>query len=173
MNKPIIIIAIIIATLAIAAVGVLFWKNQKLTQEKAGVEKELAVLKSSDLAKEIELLSFKLKTTEKSLSESGSEVSRLGSRVQTLETNLNKIRPYLSAIDAVQKVVTGETGITKASVANADPKVAVLNDLEISGYWREAKDNIHFDGGRVSSYNQRFFGDAISAMVSRVLNLLP
>ena len=173
MNKYIVIIAIIIAILAAAAAGVLFWKNQTLTQEKAGVEKELAVLKASDLAKEVELLSFKLKTVEKSLSESENEASRLGSRVQTLETSLNKIKPYLSAIDAVQKVVNGETGITKASLANADPKISALKDPEISNYWRKAKDYINFDGDRVSSYDQRFFGYAISAIISRIFNLLP
>ena len=172
MNKYIVIISVIVAILAIAAVGVLFWKNQKLTQEKAGVEKELAVLKSSDLAKEVGLLSFKLKTAEKSLSESESEASRLGSRVQTLETNLNKIKPYLSAIDAVQKVITGEIGITKTSLANADPKISALKDSEISDQWRKAKDYINFDGDRVSSYDQRFFGYAISAIISRIFNLL-
>ena len=180
MNKSIVIIPIIIVIVVLAGGGYFFYQNQGLTKqvsdlkgEKAGVEKELAVLKASDLAKEVELLSFKLKATQKSLSESESEASRLGSRVQTLETSLNKIKPYLSAIDAVQKVVTAETGITKASIANADPKVAVLKDPEISDRWRKAKDNIHFDGDRVSSYNQRFFGDAISTMVSRIFNLLP
>lgn len=171
---------IIIIVIALGAGGYFFWQNAvlndqltNLKNEKSKVETELAVLKTSDLAKEVERLSSKLKTTEQNLSKSEQEVSRLGARVNTLETSLAKIKPYLSAIDAVQKVENGETGITKVSMANADPKVAVLQDPEISDHWRKAKDNIHFDGDRVSSYNQSFFGDAISAMVSRIFNLLP
>lgn len=171
---------IIIIVIALGAGGYFFWQNAvlndqltNLKNEKSKVDTELAVLKTSDLAKEVERLSLKLKTTEQNLSKSEQEVSRLGARVNTLETSLTKIKPYLSAIDAVQKVVTAETGITKASVANADPQVAALKDPEISDHWRKAKDYINFDGDRVSSYNQRFFGDAISAMVSRIFNLLP
>lgn len=177
--KPLPIVLTAIALLGLAG-GFLFTKNQSLQnqfenlgKEKTKVDTELAVLKASDLAKEVELLSFTLKATQKNLSESESEASRLDSRVKTLETSLSKIGPYLSAIDAVQKVENGETGITKVSMANADPKVTVLQDPEISDHWRKAKDNIHFDGDRVSSYNQKFFGDAISAMVSRIFNLLP
>ncbi|MDP3792720.1 MAG: hypothetical protein Q8Q89_03235 [bacterium] len=171
---------LIIIVIALVAGGYFFWQNTvlngqlaNLKNEKTKVDTELAVLKASDLIKEVELLSFKLKTTEKSLSESESEVSRLGSRVQTLETSLNKIKPYLSALDAIQKVVTGDTGITRASLTNADPKVAVLKDSQISDDWRKAKDNINFDGDRVSSYDQRFFGSALSTIISRILNLLP
>jgi chromosome segregation ATPase len=171
---------IIIIVIVLGVGGYFLWQNTvlndqlaNLKNEKSKVDTELAILKASDLAKEVQFLSFKLKTTEKSLSESEGEASRLGSRVQSLETNLNKIKPYLSAIDAVQKVITGETGITKASVANADPKVAVLKDSEISDHWRKAKDYINFDGDRASSYNQRFFGDAISTIISRIFSLIP
>lgn len=171
---------IIIIVIALGAGSYFFWQNTvlngqlaNLKNEKSKVDTELAVLKASDLAKEVERLSLKLKTTEQNLSKSEQEVSRLGARVNTLETSLTKIKPYLSAIDAVQKVVTAETGITKASLANADPKVAILKDSEISDYWRKAKDNIHFDGDRVSSYNQRFFGDAISTMISRIFSFFP
>ena len=175
-NKLLIVIIIIV----LGASSYFFWQNTvlngqlaNLKNEKSKVDTELAVLKASDLAKEVQLLSFKLKTTEKSLSESESEVSRLGSRVQTLETSLSKIKPYLSALDAIQKVVTGDTGITRASLTNADPKVSVLKDSQISDDWRKAKDNIHFDGDRVSSYDQKFFGYALSTIISRIFNLLP
>ena len=178
---------IILIVIAVGVGGYLFWQNivlngqlTNLKSEKLKVDTELAVLKASDLAKEVELLLLKLKNTEKdlaasekSLSESKSEVSRLGSKVQTLEISLNKIKPYLSALDAVQKVITGETGITKASLANADPKVSALKDQEISDNWRKAKDNIDFDGDMVSRYDQRFFGDALSTIISRIFNLLP
>lgn len=156
--------------------GYFFYQNQilekqiaDLKDEKAGVEKEFAVLKNSDLAKDLELTQLKLKTSEKDLSESKKEVARLGSRVKTLETGLNKMRPYLNAIEAIQKVVLGDTGITKSLVANADPKVSTLNDQEISGHWQKAKDNIDWER---MGWQQQFFGDTISTIILRILDLL-
>ncbi|TSC78955.1 MAG: hypothetical protein G01um101429_631 [Parcubacteria group bacterium Gr01-1014_29] len=173
--KNIVIAAIFIILAGVG--GYFFYQNQSLEKqiadlkdEKAGVEKELAVLKNSDLAKDLELTQLKLKTSEKDLSESKKEVARLGSRVTTLETGLNKIRPYLNAIEAVQKVVLGDTGITKGLVANADPKVSALKDQEISGHWQKAKDNIDWE---VMGWQQRYFGDTISTIILRILNILP
>ena len=141
-----------------------------LKDEKSKVETELDVLKNSDLAKDLERTQLKLKTSENDLSESKKEVARLGSRVKTLETSLRKIKPYLSAIDAVQLVVLGTDGPTRNVVANVDPKVAALNDSEVSSRWAEAKQNIDFEQ---MSWQQRFFGDTISTIISRILVLLP
>ena len=141
-----------------------------LKEEKARVEIELAVLENSDLAKDLELTQLKLETIQKDLFESEKEVSRLVSRVNTLETGLRKINPYLSAIDAVQEVVLGESGVTKSLVASADPKVAALQDAEISSSWQEAKQNIDFER---LSWQQRFFGDTISTIIVRIRNILP
>lgn len=174
MNK---IVIIIFLALVLAGGSYFFYQNQSLEKqietlkdEKAEVEKELAVLKNSDLAKDLELTQLKLKTSENNLSESKKEVARLGSRVKTLETGLSKIRPYLSAIDAVQIVVLGELGVTKGLVASADPKVAALQDAEISSSWQEAKQNINFEQ---MSWQQQFFGNTISTIILRILNILP
>jgi len=168
-------IAVIIILVGIG--GYFFYQNQSLEKqiatiggEKVGVEKELAVLKNSDLAKDLELTRLGLKTSEKDLSDSQKEVSRLGSRVKTLETGLRNIKPYLSAIDAVQLVVLGTTGPTRSVVANVDPKVAALNDSEVSIRWAEAKQNINFEQ---LSWQQNFFGVTISTIISHILSILP
>ena len=182
--KPLIIILVVVALLGLGGAGYYFMSLLRLQNElvdreklittlkdeKAGVEKELAVLKNSDLAKDLELTQLKLKTSEKDLSESKKEVARLGSRVTTLETGLRSIKPYLSAIDAVQLVVLGTTGPTRSVVANVDPKVAALNDSEVSIRWAEAKQNIDFEQ---LSWQQQFFGNTISTIILRILALLP
>lgn len=182
--KPPIIILIVVALLGLGGTGYYFMSSLRLQnefadreklitnlkEEKSRMEIELAVLKNSDLAKDLELTQLKLKTSEKDLSESKKEVARLGARVKTMEAGLNKMRPYLNAIEAIQKVVLGDTGITKSLVANADPKVSTLNDQEISGHWQKAKDNIDWER---MGWQQRFFGDTISTIISRIFNLIP
>ena len=176
--KSIAIISLLIATVAlVGGGGYFFYQNQlfekqiaDLKNEKSKVETELAVLKASDLAKDLELTRLKLKTSENDLAESKKEVVRLGSRVKTLETSLRSIKHYLSAIDAVQEVVLGESGVTKSLVASADPKVVALQDAEISGSWQEAKQNIDFER---MSWQQRFFGDTISTIILRILTIIP
>ena len=175
--RPASIIFAIIAIIGVGATVFFFYQNKwleteiaALKDEKSKVETELAVLKNSDLAKDLELTRLKLKTSENDLAESKKEVVRLGSRVKTLETSLRSIKPYLSAIDAVQEVVLGESGVTKSLVASADPKVAALQDAEISGSWQEAKQNIDFER---MSWQQRFFGDTISTIILRILTIIP
>ena len=175
--RPASIILIIAVIVGLGAAVFFFYQNKELEIEiaalkdkKAEVEQELAALKSTDLAKDLEHTQLKLKTSENDLSESKKEVARLGSRVKTLETSLRKIKPYLSAIDAVQEVVLGESGVTKSLVASADPKVAALQDAEISSSWQEAKQNIDFER---MSWQQRFFGDTISTIILRILTIIP
>ena len=94
---PIIIIIVVVAVLGISGAGYLFWQNQalenkvaNLKDEKANVEKEFAVFKATDFAKEIEVLNLKLQTRDKELADEKKSHS-------TTQTMLDNLRLSISA----------------------------------------------------------------------------
>src|SRR3990167_3576888 len=107
----------------------------KLIDEKTRVETEFAILRASDLAKDNELLKLKLKNTEQDLA--GAQ-----SRVTTLETNLNKIKPFLDAISAIERFFSAP--FTRSGLADIDTKISVFQDTEVSNRWMIAKGTVDF-----------------------------
>src|SRR3989338_2628664 len=103
-------IFLIVIVVALGALGTAIYfyvqysgLQDQVTQLIAGkirVETELALLKATDFAKDNELLKSKLQNTEQDLA--GTQ-----SRVKTLETNLNKIKPFLDPISVIERFFSG------------------------------------------------------------------
>ena len=164
------IIIVVVLVVAIGGVGYFFYQNQalenqiaKLKDEKADVEKDFAVFKATDFAKENEILTLKLKTTEKDLSALQSEVPDLKARVKNFETSASKMEPYLSAIDAIENMVGG--GPTAAGVANVDSKVNKLQDDLVSERWANAKRGMDLTK---SSWMGVSISDTVISITSRI-----
>src|SRR3989338_5159999 len=98
----------------------------QLIDGKIRVETELALLKATDLAKDNELLKLKLQNTEQDLT--GAQ-----SRVKTLETNLNKIKPFIDAVYAIERLLGAP--FTQKGLADIDTKIRVIQDEEVSNRW--------------------------------------
>ena len=187
---------IIVALLGLAGTGVFFIKNQNLGEElsianeelstaevtisgledqKTAVEKELIRFKSTDLAKEAELLQTKLDAAEKDLERtesdltvSQSKVSDLETTIKTLKVNSTKINLYLDAINAIETMLA--RSISASGISNVDSKIAPLNDTAVTNKWDEAKKDIDLEGrGFVAAP----ISNTVIEMTSRIRNLLP
>ena len=133
----------------------------QLKDEKTKIETELAVLRASDLAKDNELLKLKLKNTEQDLA--GAQ-----SRVTTLETNLNKIKPFLDAISAIERFFSAP--FTRSGLADIDTKISVFQDTEVSNRWMIAKGTVDFAN---NGWGPHDFFQVVFLLNSRIKSLLP
>lgn len=168
--KPLTIIFIIIAILGLAWTGFFFIKKQSLEnqlvslkEEKTNVEKEFAMFKATDLAKEVEILQLKLKATEKDLSALQSEAPDLKARIRTFEAGVSKLESYLNAINAIENMVGG--GPTAAGVASVDSALNKLNDSSVSDRWANAKRGIDLDR---KSWQGTSISDTVITITSRI-----
>ena len=167
---PLIIIVIVVAVLGIGAGVFLFTKNQSLQaqltnlkDEKTKTETELAVLKATNLAKEVEFLRLNLKATEKDLAALQNEVPDLKARIRTFETGVSKLESYLNAIDAIENMVGG--GPTAAGIASVDSALNKLNDSSVSDRWANAKRGIDLER---KSWQGTNISDTVITVTSRI-----
>lgn len=147
----------------------------QLKDEKNEVATELAVLKATDLTKEVEVLGLKLKTAERDFAEKEKELAAalqekagLTVQLQTARTNSAKIRTRLDAIDVIERMVGA--GPNAQSVMVADAKIAAAKDADIAGAWAIAKRDIDFTR---MSWNGNTIADAVTAITRSIRNLLP
>ena len=168
-NRLLIIVVIGIAVLGALGVAFYFYVQYsgsqvhvtQLKDEKTKIETELAVLRASDLAKDNELLKLKLKNTEQDLA--GAQ-----SRVTTLETNLNKIKPFLDAISAIERFFSAP--FTRSGLADIDTKISVFQDTEVSNRWMIAKGTVDFAN---NGWGPHDFFQVVFLLNSRIKSLLP
>ena len=175
--------------LALGAGGYFVWHNQvlstqlskateqvaELKEAKSKVETELAVLESSDLGKEVELLQLKLKTAErdftakeKELAIALQEKTNLVNQLQAARAISAQIRARLDAIDATERMVG--SGPNAGSVAAVDQRIAAVKDIGVTEAWTIAKRDIDF--ARMS-WNGNTIADAVMALTQSIRNLLP
>ena len=139
-----------------------------LKDEKIKIEKELAVLKSTDLGKEVELLQLKLKNAERDLATAEKDTTGLKNKVNNLEANLGKITPYLDVTSAIEQSLSAP--FTASSLANIDTKVSALHDSQITSLWLKGK-------GTVDTWRQSWMPSDVFPVIFlinfRIRNLLP
>ena len=169
------IVSVIVALVALGAAGYFYTQysslqgeakslNQQLLQvqnEKTKIETELAVLKATDLAKDNELLRLKLQNTEQVLA--GAQ-----SRVKTLETNLNKIKPYTDAVSVIERFFSAP--FTQKGLADIDTKISALQDTEVSNRWIAAKATVDFAN---NGWGPHDFFQVVFLLNTRIESLLP
>jgi len=180
---PIIIITIIVAVLGLGGTWFLYAKNQsliaeksdleskltnrnadieKLKNEKARSEQELAMLKASDLAKEVELLRLKLKNTEVDL-------AAIKGKIAPLDATMTKIRLYADVVAAFnQNLAPPPPTPPHSNLKNIDVKVSALNDSEVTEQWRRAKLIFDTGGDGGAALIQTFL-----LVISKTIGLLP
>lgn len=173
---------VVILVLALMGGGYFFYQNQilqsqivGLKDEKAGVEKELAVWQSTDLAKEAELLQLKLQAVEKDLAYEKKELAKvtkdksdLVSQLQAIQSDSAKIKIRLDAVDALERMVGA--GPNAQSVASAGAKISSIRESDISDTWTIAQRDI--DLVRLS-WNGNTIADTVIAITASIRNLLP
>lgn len=150
-----IVFVILILVLVLSGVGYFYYQNQLLTDEsadlqskievkgieianlrdeKAGVERELAVWKATDFDKEAKLLRLKLDAVEKGLAAAGKKAAKL-------KMNFIKMKPYSDTLAAVD-FFFGRP-MTNSNLNNIDVKIDILNDSQINAQWKEARADIN------------------------------
>lgn len=176
------ILLVAVIVLALGGGGYFAYQNQalqkrlsELTEEKNKIETELAILRATDLAKEIELLRLQLKTAErdfaakeKELAVALQEKASVTLQLQTARANSTKIRSRLDAIDATERMVGA--GPNAGSVATVDQKIVAAKDADITEAWATAKRDIDFTR---MSWNGNTIADAVMALTRSIRNLLP
>lgn len=160
-----IVIISIVAVISVAGAGFFLSKlakvNQVLTQlqdEKAKIATELAVLKSTDLAKEV----TRLQAFEK-------EVGRLTARNDVLERNAQQLRPYFEAVDAVQS--SFYSGDIVRSFPEIDRAIAALDEQGIVAKWQDTKQVIQADLAD-GSWSPQPIGALLDVLIGRIRTLL-
>ena len=133
----------------------------QLIGENTRVETELALLKATDFVKDNEFLRLKLQNTEQDLT--GAQ-----SRVKTLETNLNKIKPFIDAISAIERFFSAP--FTQKGLADIDTKISVLQDMEVSNRWIIARGTVDFAN---NGWGPHDFFQTVFLINSRIKSLLP
>ena len=167
LNK--IFLVVVIVALGALGTAIYFFvqysgSQAQVTQLIAGktrVETELALLKATDFAKDNELLKSKLQNTEQDLA--GTQ-----SRVKTLETNLNKIKPFIDAVSAIERFFSGP--FTQKGLADIDTKISVLQDTEALNRWMSAKGTVDFAN---NGWGPHDFFQTVFLLNSRIKSLLP
>ena len=167
LNKIFLIVAIV----ALGALGTAVYffvqysgsqaQVTQLIDGKIRVETELALLKATDLAKDNELLKLKLQNTEQDLA--GAQ-----SRVKTLETNLNKIKPFIDAVSAIERFFSGP--FTQKGLADIDTKINVLQDMEVLSRWLTARGTVDFAN---NGWGPHDFFQIVFLLNLRIKSLLP
>ena len=133
----------------------------QLIGENTGIETELALLKATDFVKDNEFLRLKLQNTEQDLT--GAQ-----SRVKTLETNLNKIKPFIDAISAIERFFSAP--FTQKGLADIDTKINVLQDTDALYRWLTARNTVDFAN---NGWGPHDFFQIVFLLNSRIKNLLP
>ena len=133
----------------------------QLIDGKTRIETELALLKATDFVKDNEFLRLKLQNTEQDLA--GAQ-----SRVKTLETNLNKIKPFLDAVSTIERFFSGP--FTQKGLADIDTKISVLQDMEVSNRWIIARGTVDFAN---NGWGPHDFFQAVFLLNSKIKTLLP
>jgi len=153
--KPLIIILIIIAVLGFGGTGYFFTQTQSLENQiavlqdaKSKAETELAVLKSTDLAKENELLRSKLKSAEDTLvsekrahENTQSKLTAVETKINALETTIKKAKPYINVLTAFNdwQFTASPFYLVDRDTSAIDNAISSLGDTQISNLWREIK----------------------------------
>lgn len=140
----------------------------KLAEEKQAVENALTTLESTDLAKEVELLTLKLATVEKERVAAGEETARLRAAQDNLRVRLERIPRALGVLDAMQAMYFG-SGPTAAGIARIDGAASALGDAEITGLWTAAKATIDLEK---RSWSGMLEGRVFSALLSQIREAL-
>src|SRR3989344_1397077 len=133
----------------------------QLIDGKTRVETELALLKATDFVKDNEFLRLKLQNTEQDLT--GAQ-----SRVKTLETNLNKIKPFIDAISAIERFFSAP--FTQKGLADIDTKINVLQDTDALYRWLTARNTVDFAN---NGWGPHDFFQTVFLLNSRIKSLLP
>lgn len=168
------IVVFMVFLISLGVNGFLFSKNQSLIstnkdleKEKARVDTELAVLKNTDLAKEVELLKTKLNIAEKDLAQKEQDLTSANNRLKTIETNRGKIKSDLDAIEAVSSNYWHYT-LTEPILDNIEAKIKTLGDSETLSLWIVARKQT-----TPNSANPSAVWDVVSRILANVRSLLP
>lgn len=176
------VILIMVVVLVLGGGGYFAYQNYALqnklaglAEEKASIVTELAVLKATDLAKEVEIMQLKLKTAErdfaakeKELAGALQEKASAALQLQTARANSTKIRSRLDAIDATERMIGA--GPNAQSVASVDAKISAVKDADITEAWAVAKRDIDFVK---MSWNGNTIAGVVMALTRSIRNLLP
>ena len=179
------IIIIIVAILGLGGAGYFFWQNQalenqvvKLKDEKVNVEKEFAVFKATDLAKENETLRLTLRTIEDNLAtEKGKtqvfekNLSVAESKIKTSEANSAKIKSYVAVLDAFNdwQYAPSSLPIGDRDTAKIDAAIIALHDEAVSNLWRALRANFP----QAKQTGMFGYEQVILRVTSLIQNLLP
>ena len=138
------IIIIIIAILGLGGAGYFFWQNQvlenqtaKLKDEKAKVETELAVLKATDLAKEIEVLNLKLQARDKELVDAKKNLSTIQTAFDSFRSDVNMI-PKATSIISLMMMTFGKQPpqcYNEADRTKINQELSVFKDSAWQDLW--------------------------------------
>ena len=139
----------------------LWTESTQLKDEKTKVETELALLKITDFVKDNELLKLKLQNTEQ-------DFTVAQNRVNTLETNLNKIKPFLDAVSAIERFLSAP--FTQKGLADIDTKINVLQDMDVLSRWMTARGTVDFVN---NGWGPHDFFQTVFLLNSRIKGLLP
>lgn len=140
---------------------------EQVKEEKAKVDTELAVLKNTDLAKEVEILKIKLNISQRDLAQKGQDLASANNRLKTIEANRGKITSQLDAIEAVSSNYWKYT-LTDPILDNIESKIKALGDSEILSLWTVARNQT-----TPNSANPSAVWDVVSRILANVRNLLP
>lgn len=140
---------------------------ESLKEEKSRVDTELAVLKNTDLAKEVELLEAKLGVAKSDLAKKERDLASANNRLKAVDANRGKINSHLDAIEAVSKNYWHYT-LTEQILDGIEAKVKALGDSEIFSLWIVARKQTTPD-----SANPSAVWDVVGRMLTKVRSLLP
>lgn len=123
----------------------------KLKNEKKIIEQELAVLKASGLAKEVEILRLNLKNAEE-------KFAMVNTELAPLEETVAQIKLYADAVTVLDRNLAPQPPASvNSDLKNLGIKIGALNDSEISELWAQAKANIDAGGDGGSDVIRIFF----------------
>ena len=153
--KPFTIIFVVIAILGLGGTGYFFIQTQSLEKEfvllkdvKSKVETELAILKSTDLAKENEFLKSTLKSTEDAFAlekrnheNTQNRLTEAESKIKTLETATKRAQSYVGVLSAFNdwQFAASPLPLIDRDTRSIDTAISSLGDSHASNLWREIK----------------------------------
>ncbi|HEY4509480.1 MAG TPA: hypothetical protein VJC15_00635 [Candidatus Paceibacterota bacterium] len=180
---PIIIIIILIAALGSGGTWFLYTEKQSLLAEKSDLqsklaeknanidelktekarsEQELAVLKASDIAKEVELSRLKLKNMEVDL-------AAVEKKITPLDATMFKIRLYADVVAAIdQNLAPSFPNSPHSNLKIIDDTISALNDDQVADQWGRAKSA--FDAGGDGG---AYLVQTLLLVISKIRVLLP
>ena len=139
-NKTVVIaIVSVIAILLLFTTGYFLLKNQSLEKsltetkgQNAELEKDIILYKSTDLAKEVEILNLKLKTAEEDLTSTKSTLDKLKADVSS--------SPKIAKIASMMMATFGQQPpncFSATDKANINKELAGLGDSEWTSTWND------------------------------------